>query len=77
MKLRRLSLSTVTAMTIAAMISLTMFIAYFSFFWIMKQVTEVRLLELPADAAQAYRDIQAGVTPPFESFQKLMLLMPA
>lgn len=76
MKLRRLSLSTVTAMTIAAMISLTMFIAYFSFFWIMKRVTEVRLLELPADAAQAYRDIQAGVTPPFESFQKLMLLMP-
>ncbi|MFE0016141.1 ATP-binding protein [Mesorhizobium sp. NPDC059054] len=76
MRLRRLSLSTVTAMTIAAMISLTMFIAYFSFFWIMKRVTDVRLLELPADAAQAYRDIQAGVTPPFESFQKLMLLMP-
>ncbi|PLP58446.1 two-component sensor histidine kinase [Mesorhizobium loti] len=76
MKLRRLSLSTVTAVTIAAMLVLSMIIAYTTFFAIMKRLTEVELRTLPADVAQAYRDIQDGVMPSVESFRKLMLVVP-
>lgn len=76
MKLRRLSLSTVTAVTIAAMLVLSMIIAYTTFFAIMKRLTEIELRTLPADVAQAYRDIQDGVMPSVESFRKLMLVVP-
>lgn len=76
MKLRRLSLSTVTALTIAAMLVLSMIIAYSTFFWIIKHLTEIKLRTIPADMAQAYRDIQDGVMPSVESFRKLMLVIP-
>jgi two-component system sensor histidine kinase AdeS len=76
MKLRRLSLSTVTAVTIGAMLVLSMIIAYTTFFAIMKRLTEIELRTLPADVAQAYRDIQDGVMPSVESFRKLMLVVP-
>ncbi|WP_054312522.1 ATP-binding protein [Mesorhizobium sp. 1M-11] len=76
MKLRRFSLSTVTAVTIAAMLVLSMIIAYSTFFAIMKQLTEIALRTLPADVAQAYRDIQDGVMPSVDSFRKLMLVVP-
>lgn len=76
MRIRRLSLSTVTAITIAAMLMLSMIIAYSTFFWIMKHLTEVELRGLPADIAQAYRDIQNGVMPSVEGFRKLMVVVP-
>ncbi|CAN7695493.1 HAMP domain-containing protein [Ensifer sp. ENS07] len=74
--LSRLPLGILTALVTIALLIISVFIIYAGVEF-MEPRLEARLLErMPAEAAQAYKDINAGKLPRQESLQKLLSTMP-
>lgn len=63
MKFPSLSLATLTAIIITAMLLLSVGLAYLGVNWYSNYLEEGLLQQLPADAAAAYRDINSGIVP--------------
>ena len=71
MKLPALSLATQTAVIIAAMLLLSVGLAYVGVNWYSSYLEESLLQTLPSGAANAYRDLNAGVLPDTAGLKEL------
>ena len=74
---RRLSLSTLTASTIAAMLLLSIAITYFGISWYSDRIEAELLDKLPPRLSQAYRDISTGKTPDRDDLMQFVAQLPA
>ncbi|MEO5755360.1 MAG: HAMP domain-containing protein, partial [Mesorhizobium sp.] len=74
---RRLSLSTLTASTIAAMLLLSVAIIYAGISWYSDRIESQLLEKLPPRVSQAYRDISAGKTPDRDDLMEFVTMLPA
>lgn len=77
MRRRRLSLSTLTALTTATMLVLSVTIIFVGISWYSERIEEELLAKLPPLASQAYRDIDAGRTPNQDDLMQFVALLPA
>ncbi|OYR07854.1 ATP-binding protein [Brucella grignonensis] len=71
MKLPVLSLATLTAIIIAAMLLLSVGLAYLGVNWYSSYLEEGFLKQLPTDAARAYREMNAGMVPDTAALKEL------
>lgn len=71
MKFPKLSLATLTAIIITAMLLLSVGLAYLGVNWYASYLEEGLLQHLPADAAHAYRDLNAGIVPDTAALKEL------
>ncbi|MCV9907554.1 ATP-binding protein [Brucella sp. HL-2] len=71
MKLPALSLATLTAIIITAMLLLSVGLAYLGVNWYSSYLEEGLLQQLPTDAARAYREMNAGVVPDTAALKEL------
>jgi len=71
MKLPALSLATLTAIIITAMLLLSVGLAYLGVNWYSSYLEEGLLRQLPTDAARAYREMNAGVVPDTAALKEL------
>lgn len=77
MRRRRLSLSTLTASTIAAMLLLSIAIIYAGISWYSDRIEAELLDKLPPQVSQAYRDISTGKTPNRDDLMQFVAQLPA
>lgn len=77
MKRRRLSLSTLTALTIVAMLLLSIAITYAGISWYSDRIETDLLDKLPSRLSQAYRDISTGRTPNQDDLMQFVAQLPA
>ena len=77
MKTRRLSLSTLTALTIVAMLLLSIAITYAGISWYSDRIETELLDKLPSRLSQAYRDISTGKTPNQDDLMQFVAQLPA
>ncbi|WP_079210966.1 sensor histidine kinase [Brucella pituitosa] len=71
MRIPTLSLATLTALIITAMLLLSVGLAYLGVSWYSAYLEAGLLQQLPADAASAYRDMNAGIVPDTKALQAL------
>ncbi|MDH7793602.1 ATP-binding protein [Ochrobactrum sp. AN78] len=71
MRIPTLSLATLTALIITAMLLLSVGLAYLGVNWYSAYLEAGLLRQLPADAASAYRDMNAGIVPDTKALQAL------
>ncbi len=71
MRIAPLSLATLTALIITAMLLLSVGLAYLGVSWYSAYLEAGLLAQLPADAASAYRDMNAGVVPDTKALKAL------
>ncbi len=71
MKLPAISLATLTAIIITAMLLLSVGLAYLGVNWYSSYLEEGLLQQLPTDAARAYREMNAGVVPDTAALKEL------
>lgn len=71
MRIPALSLATQTAIIIAAMLLLSVGLAYLGVNWYSSYIEESLLQTLPSGAANAYRDINAGILPDTAGLKEL------
>lgn len=76
MRLRRLRLSTMTAITITTMLIFAVALVYFGVSWYSDTIEERVLAELSPDAAKAFSDIDRGVIPDQRQLQALIEVLP-
>lgn len=74
---RRYSLSTLTALTIGAMLILSVAIIYFGTSWYADRTEANLIARLPPQVGQAYRDMAAGRTPNADDLMQFVSLLPA
>ena len=71
MRIPTLSLATLTAVIITAMLLLSVGLAYLGVSWYSAYLEAGLLQQLPADAASAYRDMNAGIVPDTKALEAL------
>ena len=77
MKRRRFSLSTLTALTIGAMLILSVAIIYAGVSWYADRTEAQLLAKLPPLVGQVYRDIEVGRPPNQENLMQFLAQLPA
>ncbi|CAN7586787.1 ATP-binding protein [Agrobacterium tumefaciens] len=76
MRFRRLSLSTMTAITITTMLVFAVAMIYYGVSWYADNIQERAIAGLSPGAAKAFSDIDRGVMPDLQQFQALLDVLP-
>lgn len=76
MRFRRLSLSTMTAITITTMLVFAVAMIYYGVSWYADNIQERAIAGLSPGAAKAFSDIDRGVMPDLQQFQALPTFCP-